>query len=259
MLHGRSKHAEFCRCRLSGAGPLRRGPSRRHRVRHRRTSRFRPRSWRRCAPCRPASMRCPTRRGRAPTTRSRSRSRPCRITWCTARPISPRSDPASSASSSGETAGVPATARARASICCRSPRTAIWRSRPVTSKTVQARRPRRRPRKRMDRPGCGRPPRPPDRSPRASTGRSRRTAAPTVPLKGKIDTTEVAVSGWSCGGLQALTIATTDPRVRAVIIHNSGIFFAPTGMKEMEYRQGHAGQAAHAGPLRPGRCQRSRL
>ncbi|HEY0224588.1 MAG TPA: hypothetical protein VGC38_08750 [Pseudolabrys sp.] len=54
------------------------------------------------------------------------------------------------------------------------------------------------------------------------------------PLKGKIDTTEVAVSGWSCGGLQALTIATTDPRVRAVIIHNSGIFFGPTGMKEMD-------------------------
>jgi dienelactone hydrolase len=42
---------------------------------------------------------------------------------------------------------------------------------------------------------------------------------------GRIDAKQVAVSGWSCGGLQALQIA-ADPRVRAVIIHNSGIFAA---------------------------------
>jgi len=43
------------------------------------------------------------------------------------------------------------------------------------------------------------------------------------PYFGRIDPTQVAVSGWSCGGLQALQVA-ADPRVRAVIIHNSGIF-----------------------------------
>jgi hypothetical protein len=42
---------------------------------------------------------------------------------------------------------------------------------------------------------------------------------------GRIDPRWIAVSGWSCGGLQALQIA-ADPRVRAVVIHNSGIFNA---------------------------------
>jgi dienelactone hydrolase len=42
---------------------------------------------------------------------------------------------------------------------------------------------------------------------------------------GRIDPQWIAVSGWSCGGLQALEIA-ADPRVRTVIIHNSGIFSA---------------------------------
>ncbi|WP_294255683.1 hypothetical protein [uncultured Sphingomonas sp.] len=40
---------------------------------------------------------------------------------------------------------------------------------------------------------------------------------------GRIDPRLVAVSGHSCGGLQALEIA-PDPRVRAVIVHNSGVF-----------------------------------
>ena len=43
------------------------------------------------------------------------------------------------------------------------------------------------------------------------------------PYFGRIDPKQVAVSGWSCGGLQALEIA-ADPRVHAVVIHNSGIF-----------------------------------
>jgi hypothetical protein len=42
------------------------------------------------------------------------------------------------------------------------------------------------------------------------------------PYFGRIDPKQIAVSGWSCGGIQALAIA-PDPRVRAVVIHNSGI------------------------------------
>ena len=45
------------------------------------------------------------------------------------------------------------------------------------------------------------------------------------PYFGHINPNWVAVSGWSCGGLQALQVA-ADPRVHAVIIHNSGIFNA---------------------------------
>jgi dienelactone hydrolase len=39
----------------------------------------------------------------------------------------------------------------------------------------------------------------------------------------RIDPNWIAVSGWSCGGLQALEIG-ADPRVRTAVIHNSGIF-----------------------------------
>lgn len=40
---------------------------------------------------------------------------------------------------------------------------------------------------------------------------------------GRIDPRAIAVSGHSCGGLQALQVA-ADPRVRTVVIHNSGVF-----------------------------------
>jgi hypothetical protein len=40
---------------------------------------------------------------------------------------------------------------------------------------------------------------------------------------GRIDTGAIAISGFSCGGIQALTIA-ADPRVRTVVIMNSGLF-----------------------------------
>jgi dienelactone hydrolase len=42
---------------------------------------------------------------------------------------------------------------------------------------------------------------------------------------GRIDPKQIAVSGWSCGGLQSLQVA-SDPRIRTLIIHNSGIFNA---------------------------------
>lgn len=46
------------------------------------------------------------------------------------------------------------------------------------------------------------------------------------PYYGKIDTTNIAVSGMSCGGLQALEVA-GDSRVTTVVICNSGIFSTP--------------------------------
>lgn len=42
-------------------------------------------------------------------------------------------------------------------------------------------------------------------------------------LHGKIDTRALAVAGHSCGGLQALELA-PDPRIRTVLVHNSGVF-----------------------------------
>jgi dienelactone hydrolase len=47
------------------------------------------------------------------------------------------------------------------------------------------------------------------------------------PYFGRIDPSAVAVSGWSCGGLQALAIAASDRRVKTAIIHNSGTFPEP--------------------------------
>jgi hypothetical protein len=43
------------------------------------------------------------------------------------------------------------------------------------------------------------------------------------PFYHRIATDEIAVSGWSCGGLQALNTA-PDPRVKTVVVMNSGYF-----------------------------------
>ena len=48
-------------------------------------------------------------------------------------------------------------------------------------------------------------------------------ADPKSPYFAKIDTAALAISGFSCGGLQALQIA-GDPRVKTLIVMNSGIF-----------------------------------
>src|SRR5580692_5298514 len=45
------------------------------------------------------------------------------------------------------------------------------------------------------------------------------------PYFGRINPRWIAVSGWSCGGLQALQIG-ADPRVQTVVIHSSGLFNA---------------------------------
>jgi hypothetical protein len=51
--------------------------------------------------------------------------------------------------------------------------------------------------------------------------------------KGKIDPAAIAVSGFSCGGLQAMFNA-KDPRVRTVVMMNSGLFVdGPTTMAGM--------------------------
>jgi len=51
---------------------------------------------------------------------------------------------------------------------------------------------------------------------------------PQSPYHNRIDPQAVAVSGYSCGGLQALEIA-KDPRIKTVVIMNSGIFNPGTG------------------------------
>ena len=51
---------------------------------------------------------------------------------------------------------------------------------------------------------------------------------PKSPYHGRIDPRAVAVSGFSCGGLQALEIA-KDKRIKTVVIMNSGIFNPGTG------------------------------
>ncbi len=48
-------------------------------------------------------------------------------------------------------------------------------------------------------------------------------ADPASPYHGRIDPKAVAVSGFSCGGLQALQVA-ADPRVKTLVIMNSGLF-----------------------------------
>jgi hypothetical protein len=48
------------------------------------------------------------------------------------------------------------------------------------------------------------------------------------PWFGRIDPAQVAVSGFSCGGLEALRIG-ADPRVSAVVLHNTGILIDGPG------------------------------
>jgi len=50
---------------------------------------------------------------------------------------------------------------------------------------------------------------------------------PGSPYHNRIDPKAIAVSGYSCGGLQALEIA-KDPRIKTLVIMNSGIFNAGT-------------------------------
>lgn len=58
-------------------------------------------------------------------------------------------------------------------------------------------------------------------------------ADPKSPYFGKFDPSAIAVSGYSCGGVQALRVA-GDPRVKTVIVMNSGLFIPGTGPKVSE-------------------------
>ena len=50
------------------------------------------------------------------------------------------------------------------------------------------------------------------------------------PYFGRIDPAQIAYSGWSCGGVQALQVA-NDRRVKTLVIHNSGVLNnGPTNM-----------------------------
>lgn len=58
-------------------------------------------------------------------------------------------------------------------------------------------------------------------------------ANPHSPYHNRIDVNALAVSGYSCGGVQALRVG-ADPRVKTVIGMNTGLFSAPTPLPEME-------------------------
>jgi hypothetical protein len=58
----------------------------------------------------------------------------------------------------------------------------------------------------------------------------KQNADKSSPLFGKIDTTRVAASGQSCGGLQTIAVS-ADPRITTSLIFNSGTFASgPMGM-----------------------------
>ncbi|MBO9580471.1 MAG: hypothetical protein J7498_06230 [Sphingobium sp.] len=49
------------------------------------------------------------------------------------------------------------------------------------------------------------------------------------PLKGHVETGRIAVAGHSCGGLQALTLAASDPRITTTLMLNSGVWSLGSG------------------------------
>jgi dienelactone hydrolase len=58
-------------------------------------------------------------------------------------------------------------------------------------------------------------------------------ANPKSPYHNRIDPDAIAVSGFSCGGVQALRIG-SDPRVKTIVAMNTGLFNGPAGMSEMD-------------------------
>ena len=67
---------------------------------------------------------------------------------------------------------------------------------------------------------------------------------PGSPYSGHIDPALVAYSGWSCGGLQAIQVA-KDPRVKTLVLHNTGVLNdGPGAIPGMDVRK-DALQAIH--------------
>lgn len=55
-------------------------------------------------------------------------------------------------------------------------------------------------------------------------------ADPKSPYYQRLDLKNVAVGGHSCGGLQALNVALKNPRIKTLMMHNSGLFNSATPM-----------------------------
>ena len=58
-------------------------------------------------------------------------------------------------------------------------------------------------------------------------------ANPKSPYHQRIDPNAIAVSGFSCGGVQALRIG-SDPRVKTIVAMNTGLFSEATPLPEMD-------------------------
>lgn len=56
---------------------------------------------------------------------------------------------------------------------------------------------------------------------------------PGSPYQGRIDPALVALSGFSCGGLQAISVA-GDPRVKTMVLHNTGVMIEPSDVPGMD-------------------------
>jgi len=57
----------------------------------------------------------------------------------------------------------------------------------------------------------------------------RENARKDSPFFGRIDPKQIAVSGWSCGGVQAIRVG-ADPRVKTLVLHNTGLLINPNAV-----------------------------